>query len=62
VETSARVIDHTVLDNQSLIHLSAGWTTLRRSDWFVNPKRRGYLFLAVAIPHRGDVRDWMGGD
>lgn len=48
--TSARVIDHAVLDRQFLIHFSAVWAALRRSDWFVNPGRHGYLLmLAVGL-------------
>jgi hypothetical protein len=98
-----------------LLIFGAGWAALRRSDWFVNPGRRGYLlmmavglvigvvvewtavhvmgrwayaprmpvipifnvgltpvaqmlalppliFRAVAMSHRGNARDWRGGD
>ena len=33
-----------------LLIFGAGWATLRQSDWFVNPGRRGYLLmLAVGL-------------
>ncbi len=31
-----------------LLIFGAGWAALRRSDWFVNPGRRGYLVMLAA--------------
>ena len=56
--TSARFIDHAVLDRQSLIHFSAGWAALRRIDWFVSPGRQGYLVMLAVGLVIGVVVEW----
>jgi hypothetical protein len=41
-----------------LLVFGAGWAALRRSDWFVNPGRRGYMVtLAVGLAP-GVVVEW----
>jgi len=42
-----------------LLIFGAGWATLRRSDWFVNPGRRGYLVMLVIGLVIGVVVEWV---
>ena len=41
-----------------LLIFGAGWAALRRSDWFVNPGRRGYLVMLAAGLVIGVVVEW----
>jgi len=41
-----------------LLIFGAGWMTLRRSDWFVNPGRRGYFVMLAAGLVIGVVVEW----
>jgi hypothetical protein len=41
-----------------LLIFGAGWAALRRSDWFVNPGRRGYLVMLVVGLGAGVVVEW----
>jgi hypothetical protein len=41
-----------------LLIFGAGWTMLRRSDWFVNPKWRGYLVMLASGLVIGIVIEW----
>jgi hypothetical protein len=42
-----------------LLIFGAGWASLRRSDWFVNPGRRGYLVMLAAGLAPGLVVEWV---
>jgi hypothetical protein len=41
-----------------LLIFGAGWAALRRSDWFVNPGRRGYVLMLAAGLVIGVVVEW----
>ena len=41
-----------------LLIFGAGWAALRRSDWFVNPGRRGYLLMLAVGLVIGVVVEW----
>ena len=41
-----------------LLIFGAGWVMLRRSDWFVNPGRRGYFVMMAAGLVIGVVVEW----
>jgi hypothetical protein len=41
-----------------LFIFGAGWVALRRSDWFVNPGRRGYLVMLAVGLVIGAVVEW----
>jgi hypothetical protein len=41
-----------------LLIFGAGWVALRRSDWFVNPGRRGYFVMSAAGLVIGVVVEW----
>jgi hypothetical protein len=41
-----------------LLIFGAGWVALRRSDWFVNPGRRGYLLMLAVGLVIGVVVEW----
>jgi len=41
-----------------LLIFGAGWMALRRSDWFANPGRRGYLLMLAAGLVIGVVVEW----
>jgi hypothetical protein len=41
-----------------LLIFGAGWAALRRSDWFVNPGRRGYLVMLASGLVIGVVVEW----
>jgi hypothetical protein len=41
-----------------LLIFGAGWAALRRSDWFVNPGRRGYLLMLAVGLVIGIIVEW----
>jgi hypothetical protein len=41
-----------------LLIFRAGWAALRRSDWFVNPGRRGYFVMLASGLVIGVVVEW----
>jgi len=41
-----------------LLIFGVGWAALRRSDWFVNPGRRGYLVMLAIGLALGVVVEW----
>jgi hypothetical protein len=41
-----------------LLIFGVGWAALRRSDWFVNPGRRGYLLMLAVGLVIGVVVEW----